>query len=123
MRMLRLPVLAAWVKTPRTANPAPPDADAEIAGLSGFIHAAWVVGHIKTRNADPSPRLRDGHDRVQDCRWPLHYGFSAMAAGLKADAIDRTLHFWNSDDLLDLLGKHCVLPQVDDLAAETFCLR
>ena len=26
-----------------------------------------------------------------------------MAAGLKADAIDRALHFWNSDDLLDLL--------------------
>src|ERR1039457_505191 len=103
--------------------PAQSYADAEIAGLGRCIHAAWIVGHIETRNADASPRLRDAHERVQDRRGPFHYGFFAVAARLKAHAIDRALHFWNSDDLLNLLGKHGVFPQVDDLAAEAFCLR
>src|ERR1039458_4882430 len=84
---------------------------------------AHSTSGIPTIRSDPSPRLRDGHDRVQDRRGPFHYGFFAVAARLKAHAIDRALHFWNSDDLLNLLGKHGVFPQVDDLAAEAFCLR
>src|ERR1022692_1744893 len=78
---------------------------------------------IKPRNADPSPCLRDGHDCVQDRRGPFDDGFFAVAARLKAHAIDCALHFWNSDDLLNLLGKRGVFPQIDNLAAEAFCLR
>src|SRR6266542_1173762 len=103
-------------------GPSKADADAEISGLGVIVHAARVVSHVKSWNAQFSAGLRNGHERIEHRGGPFDHCLLAVTTRLEPDAIHRALDFRDPDDLFDLLTERGVLTQVDYFTAKALGL-
>ena len=82
-----------------------------------------IVGYIQPRDTEGAAGAANRHQRIEHGRGGFCLGVMAVAAGFKADAIYRAVHFRNLEDLGNLIADGGVLGDVHGFAAETPGLR
>jgi hypothetical protein len=70
-----------------------------------LLFRAWIVGHIQARNADRAGCPGDFHQAVQHDRRRFDgIAVSFLRLCFEADTVDRTIDFWNAQDVGDELA-------------------
>src|ERR1035438_1765961 len=99
-------------------RPSQANADAQGADLCGLVHAAWIAGHVETRNADGATGANQFLERVQNSSGALYGGLLAMAMGFKPHTIDGGIHDRLPQDLGNRVADRRDLAEIHRFAAE-----
>src|SRR5258708_40340237 len=85
-------------------SPSQADADAEVSRLGARVGCAWILGHVQSGDAEGAARTANLHQGIQHRRRDFFLRVVTVTTSLKAHAIYRAVHFWNLEDVVNLIA-------------------
>src|SRR6266516_6234613 len=102
-------------------GPAQTDAHTQLTDLRIFVDAAWIAGHVQTRNTYSLCSACDTHHIIEHRRRSFCRP-RAVPPRLEPDTVNCRIHHRLPDYLRNHIGQFGILRKVDGLTTEAACL-